>query len=126
VKKRIFTGFIISGFVSALAGVIYTLELTTATPTAGSTVLLASFAAAIIGGNYLKGGRGSIIGTLIGASSLGVLQVALFISGVQVPVQNTLIGLILLIAVITDPSSLRAIAARVRSALPDRTKVASN
>lgn len=126
VKKRIFTGFIISGFVSALAGVIYTLELTTADPNAGSTVLLASFAAAIIGGNYLKGGRGSIIGTLIGAASLGVLQVALFISGVQVPVQNTLIGLILLIAVITDPSSLRAIAARVRSALPDRAKVASN
>ncbi len=123
VKRRIFTGFIISGFVSALAGVIYTLELTVATPTAGSTVLLASFAAAIIGGNYLKGGRGSIIGTLIGASSLGVLQVALFLSGVQVPVQNTLIGAILLIAVITDPSSLRAISARVRATLPDRTKV---
>ena len=73
VKRRIFTGFMISGFVSSLAGVINTLERTTADPTAGSTVLLASFAAAIIGGNYLKGGRGSIVGTLIGAASLGIL-----------------------------------------------------
>lgn len=109
VKRRIFTGFIISGGVAALAGVINALERTAADPTAGSTVLLASFAAAIIGGNYLKGGKGSIVGTLIGAASLGMLQVALTISGVQVPVQEIFIGGILLIAVITDPSSLRAV-----------------
>ena len=109
VKRRIFTGFIISGGVAALAGVINSLERTAADPTAGSTVLLASFAAAIIGGNYLKGGKGSIVGTLIGAASLGMLQVALTISGVQVPVQEIFIGGILLIAVITDPSSLRAV-----------------
>jgi ribose transport system permease protein len=109
VKLRIFTGFIISGGVAALAGVINALERTAADPTAGSTVLLASFAAAIIGGNYLKGGKGSIVGTLIGAASLGMLQVALTISGVQVPVQEIFIGGILLLAVITDPSSLRAV-----------------
>lgn len=109
VKRRIFTGFIISGGVAALAGVVNALERTAADPTSGSTVLLASFAAAIIGGNYLKGGKGSIVGTLIGAASLGMLQVALTISGVQVPVQEIFIGGILLIAVITDPSSLRAV-----------------
>lgn len=109
VKKRIFTGFIISGVVSSTAGIINTLERTAADPTAGSTVLLASFAAAIIGGNYLKGGKGSIIGTLIGASSLGVLQVGFTISGIQVPVQQIFIGLILLVAVTTDPNNLRAV-----------------
>lgn len=109
VKRRIFTGFIISGGVASLAGIINSLERTAADPTAGSTVLLASFAAAIIGGNYLKGGKGSIVGTLIGAASLGMLQVALTISGVQVPVQEIFIGGILLLAVITDPSSLRAV-----------------
>jgi len=109
VKRRIFTGFIISGGVAALAGVVNSLERTAADPTAGSTVLLASFAAAIIGGNYLKGGKGSIVGTLIGAASLGMLQVALTISGVQVPVQEIFIGGVLLVAVLTDPSSLRAV-----------------
>jgi ribose transport system permease protein len=122
VKRRIFTGFMISGFVAALAGVINTLERTAADPTAGSTVLLASFAAAIIGGNYLKGGRGSIVGTLIGATALGVLQVALTLSGVQVPVQQIFIGTILLLAVTTDPANLRAVLGSVRSLRLGRSK----
>ena len=122
VKRRILTGFLISGFVSSLAGVINTLERTTADPTAGSTVLLASFAAAIIGGNYLKGGRGSIVGTLIGSASLGILQVALTLSGVQVPVQEIFIGAILLIAVTTDPASIRAVVGGIRQATRGRAK----
>lgn len=117
VKRRIFTGFMISGFVAALAGVINVLELTAADPTAGSTVLLASFAAAIIGGVLLTGGRGSIVGTLIGAASLGILQVGLTLSGVQVDVQNIVIGAILLIAVITDPTALRAVFGSARAFL---------
>lgn len=124
VKRRIFTGFLISGFVSSLAGVIYTLTLTTATPNAGSNVLLSSFAAAIIGGNYLKGGKGSIVGTLIGATALGVLQTMFLMSGIQVPVQNTLIGAILLLAVITDPNSLRVLVEKVRSTFSRQTEVA--
>lgn len=120
VVRRVFTGFMLSGFVAALAGVINTLERTAADPTAGSTVLLASFAAAIIGGVLLNGGRGTVLGTLIGASSLGILQVALTLSGVQVDVQNIVIGSVLLIAVITDPSSLRAAAVSARSLLQGR------
>jgi len=125
VKRRIFTGFMISGFVASLAGVINTLERTAADPRAGLTVLLASFAAAIIGGNYLKGGRGSIVGTLIGATALGVLQVALTLSGIQVPVQNIFIGVILLLAVTTDPANLRAVLGSIRSARQGRAKAQS-
>jgi ribose transport system permease protein len=125
VKRRIFTGFMISGFVASLAGVINTLERTAADPRAGLTVLLASFAAAIIGGNYLKGGRGSIVGTLIGATALGVLQVAFTLSGVQVPVQEIFIGLILLLAVTTDPANLRAVLGSIRSVLQSRLKFQS-
>jgi len=122
VKRRIFTGFMISGFVAALAGVINTLERTAADPTAGSTVLLASFAAAIIGGILLTGGRGSVFGTLLGASSLGILQVALTLSGVQVDVQNIVIGLVLLLAVITDPNSLRVVLGSARSFFQGRSE----
>ncbi len=120
VRQRIFTGFMISGFVAAMAGVINTLERTAADPTAGSTVLLSSFAAAIIGGILLTGGRGSVFGTLLGATSLGILQVALTLSAVQVDVQNIIIGAVLLIAVITDPNSLRAVVGAARSRLRSR------
>jgi ribose transport system permease protein len=121
VTRRGFTGVMISGFVASLAGVINTLELTAADPTAGSSVLLASFAAAIIGGVLLNGGRGSVFGTLLGASSLGLLQVALTLSGVQVDVQNIVIGSVLLLAVITDPNSLRAAAGSVRALVRSRS-----
>jgi ribose transport system permease protein len=77
-------------------------------------VLLASFAAAIIGGVVLNGGRGSVLGTLIGAFSLGILQVALTLSGVQVDIQDIYIGSILLIAVISDPTQLRAALTSIR------------
>lgn len=121
VRRRVFTGFMICGLVAAGAGVINTLERTAADPTAGSTVLLSSFAAAIIGGILLNGGRGSVFGTLLGAISLGILQVALTLSAVQVDVQNIIIGAVLFVAVVTDPSSLRAVAASIRSVVQGRT-----
>lgn len=120
VSRRLFTGFMISGFVAALAGVINTLELIAADPTAGSTALLASFAAAIIGGVALTGGRGSIVGTLLGALSLGILGVGLTLAGVQVDIQQIFIGSVLFIAVITDPASLRAAAGSVVTFLQSR------
>ncbi len=121
VTRRVFTGFMISGFVASLAGVINTLELTAADPTSGSTVLLSSFAAAIIGGVLLNGGRGSVFGTLLGASSLGLMQVGLTLSGVPVDVQNIVIGSVLLLAVITDPNSLRAAAGSMKALVRSRS-----
>lgn len=121
VRRRIFTGFMISGFVAAGAGIINTLERTAADPTAGSTVLLSSFAAAIIGGVLLNGGRGSVFGTLLGAASLGILQVALTLAAVQVDVQNIIIGFVLFVAVITDPNSIRAVVGSARTFFRSRS-----
>lgn len=117
VSRRLFSGFMISGLVAALAGVVNTLTLTAADPTAGSTVLLASIAAAIIGGVVLTGGRGSVLGTLIGALSLGILSVTLTFIGVQVDIQQIFIGGVLFLAVITDPASLKAAVGSIRSTL---------
>jgi ribose transport system permease protein len=108
VNRRLVTGFVMCSVIASAAGVIDTLERTAADPTAGSTVLLSSIAAAIIGGVALTGGRGSVFGTLIGALSLGTLEVALTLTGVQVDIQQIYIGGVLLLAVITDPASLRA------------------
>lgn len=120
VRRRVFTGFMISGFVSAGAGIIVTLQLTTADPTAGGNALLTSFAAAIVGGILLTGGRGSVFGTLLGAAALAILQVGMTFNGVEADVQNIVIGLVLFVAVVTDPTTLSAVAARVRSALRAR------
>jgi ribose/xylose/arabinose/galactoside ABC-type transport system permease subunit len=117
VDRRLVTGFVMCGVIAAGAGVIDTLERTAADPTAGSTVLLSSIAAAIIGGVALTGGRGSVLGTLIGALSLGTLEVALTLTGVQVDVQQIYIGGVLLLAVMTDPASLRAASASIRTTL---------
>lgn len=115
VDRRLVTGFVMCGVVAAGAGVIDTLERTAADPTSGSTVLLSSFAAAIIGGVALTGGRGSVLGTLIGALSLGTLEVALTLTGVQVDIQQIFIGGVLLLAVMTDPASLRAAGSSIRT-----------
>ena len=117
VRRRIFTGFMISGFIAAGAGVINALERTAADPTAGGTVLLSSFAAAIVGGILLNGGRGSVFGTLLGAASLGILQISLTLTAVEVDVQNIIIGAVLLVAVITDPTTLRSVISSARSFL---------
>ena len=121
VKARVYLGFVISGMVAALAGVMNTLERTAADPTAGSTVLLSSFAAAIIGGILLTGGRGSVFGTLLGATTLGILQVALTFSGIQVDVQNIIIGVVLLLAVISDPATIRAVFSNARAFFSNRS-----
>ena len=120
VRRRVFTGFMISGFIAAGAGVINTLERTAADPTAGGTVLLSSFAAAIVGGILLTGGRGSVVGTLLGAASLGILQIALTLTAVEVDVQNIIIGLVLFVAVVTDPTTLRSVISSARSAIRAR------
>jgi ribose/xylose/arabinose/galactoside ABC-type transport system permease subunit len=115
VDRRLVTGFVMCSVIAAGAGVIDTLERTAADPTSGSTVLLSSFAAAIIGGVALTGGRGSVLGTLIGALSLGTLEVALTLTGVQVDIQQIFIGGVLLLAVMTDPASLRAAGTSIRT-----------
>ena len=117
VDRRLVTGFVMCSVIAAGAGVIDTLERTAADPTSGSTVLLSSFAAAIIGGVALTGGRGSVLGTLIGALSLGTLEVALTLTGVQVDIQQIFIGGVLLLAVMTDPASLRAAGSSIRTFL---------
>ncbi len=115
VRRRVFLGFMISGFVAAGAGIIVTLQLTAADPTAGGNALLTSFAAAIVGGILLTGGRGSVLGTLLGAASLAILQVGMTFNGVESDVQNIIIGLVLFVAVITDPNSIRAVVGSART-----------
>ncbi|TGE39431.1 ribose ABC transporter permease [Desulfosporosinus fructosivorans] len=92
----------ISGFLASLSALIYTSRLMSAQPTAGMGVELDAIAAVIIGGTSLSGGKGGIIGTLIGALIMGVLDNVLNLTNVSPFYQSIAKGLVILVAVIID------------------------
>ena len=85
-KVKIFV-YAISGMMAALAGIIITSRLSSAQPTAGSGYELDAIAAVVLGGTSLAGGTGTIVGTMIGALIIGVLNKALNLMDVSSYVQ---------------------------------------
>ena len=114
--------FVISGVLAALAGFILTARLSTAEPTAGTGLELEAIAAVIIGGTSLMGGRGTLLGTLVGALVLGVIDNGMNLLDVSPFLQDVVKGLVILLAVFLDRNIdvLRAIIPR-RSDSPAAT-----
>lgn len=94
--------YAISGFFSALAGLILLSRLGSAQPTLGSGYELDAIAAGALGGISLSGGRGKIFGTLIGILIIAVLNNGLNIIGVSSYYQQVVKGIVILIAVLAD------------------------
>ncbi|AOM81786.1 Ribose ABC transport system, permease protein RbsC [Salisediminibacterium beveridgei] len=92
----------LTGFLSALAGAILTSRLSSAQPTAGQMYELDAIAAVVLGGTSLTGGRGWIVGTLIGALIIGVLNNGLNLIGVSSFFQQVVKGSVILLAVLLD------------------------
>ncbi|WP_227521965.1 ABC transporter permease [Bacillus solitudinis] len=99
--------YVISGTMSALAGVILTSRLSSAQPTAGIGFELDAIAAVVIGGTSLSGGRGRLFGTFIGVLIIGVLNNGLNIIGVSAFYQQFIKGLVILLAILLDRKSAR-------------------
>jgi len=91
--------FVISGFLAALAGLVYSSQLSVGTPIAGVAYELDSIAAVVVGGTALFGGKGSVIGTFIGILIVGVLANILNLSGVDPFVQQLFKGALIVFAV---------------------------
>ena len=91
--------YALSGFTSALAGLVLSSRLMSGQPNSGVSFELDAIAAVVMGGTSISGGRGAIIGTLIGAMMLGVLNNGLNMMGVSPYVQNIIKGLIILFAI---------------------------
>lgn len=89
----------ISGFTAGLAGLLYSGRLQAAKYTLGETDLLTVIAAVIVGGTALNGGKGSVIGALLGSLLMGMLNNGLILMNLRVSDQMTVRGLIILLAV---------------------------
>lgn len=87
--------YVISGFTAGFAGLIFTSRVMSGQPNAGIGFELDAIAAVVLGGASIAGGRGMIIGTLIGAMMLGVLNNGLNLLGISPYVQYLVKGLII-------------------------------
>ncbi|WP_226038484.1 ABC transporter permease subunit [Aquibacillus saliphilus] len=92
----------LTGFLAALAGIILTSRLNSAQPTAGQMYELDAIAAVVLGGTSLTGGKGWIVGTIIGALIIGVLNNGLNLLGVSSFFQQVVKGSVILLAVLLD------------------------
>jgi ribose transport system permease protein len=94
--------YALTGLLAALAALILTSRLNSAQPTAGNMFELDAIAAVVLGGTSLTGGRGWIVGTLIGALIIGVLNNGLNLIGVSSFFQQVVKGAVILLAVLLD------------------------
>ena len=94
--------YAIAGALTGVAAMIETSRLMTGQPTAGNGYELQAIAAVVIGGGSLRGGEGTVVGTLIGAFIMGLLSNGSDLLGINPYLQQTLIGAAIIIAVTID------------------------
>lgn len=97
----------IAGTLAAVGGLLVTSRLDAAQPNAGTGYELDSIAAVVIGGTSLSGGRGSVLGTVLGAIIIGVLNNGLVLLNVSPFWQQVVKGFVILIAVIIDKANAK-------------------
>ena len=97
-----FLCFVNMGALAALAGMIVTARLNSSTPKAGVGFELDVIAAVFIGGASMSGGVGKIVGVVVGAFIMGVMNNGMSILGIGIDYQQVIKGLVLLAAVIFD------------------------
>lgn len=94
--------YILAGLIAALAGWVLIGRVGAISPTSGENANLDSITAVVIGGTSLFGGRGSIIGTLIGALIVGVFRSSVSLAGLDVLWQQFAVGVLIIVAVALD------------------------
>ncbi|WOS61204.1 ABC transporter permease [Sinorhizobium fredii] len=103
--------FTIAGVLVGIAAMVYMARLNIASPIIGIGFELNAIAAVIIGGTSLSGGRGSVIGTLLGACIIGVLANGLILFGLSDFMRQLITGVVIILAVIIDKYRERITAA---------------
>ena len=96
--------YVLSGLLSGVAAIMLTARLNSAQPIAGVMYELDAIAAVVMGGTSLSGGQGGVIGTLFGALIMGVLRNGLNLLEVSADMQQVVIGVVIVLAVLVDRS----------------------
>ena len=99
--------YILSAVTAGIDGILYTGRFAAGAPQAGEPLLLDSIAAVVIGGASLFGGSGTIVGTIIGALIIAVIQYGLVFLDVEPFWQFIAVGLVIIISVLVDQSQRR-------------------
>ena len=100
-KTKIFV-YIFSGICASIVGLIIASQLVAAHPATGETWEMNAIAAAVLGGTSMSGGVGTIMGTVVGAFIIGVLNDGMVMMGISSFWQMVIKGLVIVIAVIAD------------------------
>jgi erythritol transport system permease protein len=102
VKTVTLLTYVISGLCAAIVGLIVTSQLVASHPATGETWELNAIAAVVLGGTSLAGGRGTILGTVVGAFVIGVLRNGMILEGLSSFWQMVITGFVIILAVIID------------------------
>lgn len=99
IKVR-FAAFVGAGMIYGLAGFMLSAQTATGNPNSGTPFLMLAFAAVALGGTSLSGGRGGLIGSMLGAATLMLLQKVLFSGGVSSFYTGIFQGVVLVLAIV--------------------------
>jgi ribose transport system permease protein len=97
-----FVAYGLAGMLAALAGILYASRMDAGQPSVGEGWLMGAITAAILGGTSLRGGQGSIVGTVLGALLLAVLNNGTVLMNVSQFWQRVIVGAVVLVAVLVD------------------------
>lgn len=119
VKRVLLFVYTSCGLLAGLGGIIMASQLKSGAPTYGITYELYVIAAVVVGGTSLSGGEGKIIGTLIGAFVIGVIQNGMNLINIETYTQKVVLGLVILAAVLFDRLKQKGLTRRLRSSGSD-------
>lgn len=102
VRRVLLVAYVACGLLAGLGGVIMASQLKSGSPTYGTMYELYVIAAVVVGGTALSGGEGKILGSLIGALIIAVIQNGMNLLNVESYTQKVVLGLVILAAVLVD------------------------
>jgi ribose transport system permease protein len=107
--RRLVAVYMLSALLAGLAGFLYVLRYTGGVASSGDALMLSSIAAIVIGGASLMGGEGRILGTLVGALIIAVIQNGLVILGIDPFWQYAAVGVVIILAVLVDQAKAKVV-----------------